>query len=380
MSKRIGRSSIIGEQGIAHIRRTVLDMGYMFYETGGVEAGIDGYIELRDQETGQVSNLILQVQGKATERERLPAETPDSFEWPCTEADIRYWRQGTAPVLLIVVQSLRLQGYSSIDTGMEWAWSVEVRATRRFPFWERRVLRGSPWRLRCYPRRSRKLSTEYVRRLPGARRVESAGCGGQPRLETPDPGIGLLAPWGQRFGSSTDAAVSRASVARQCARCGAAVDADGGGRPNTSGTMGSGARNIVANSAGRSTLRWRAVRTTLARTCWVSAPLRVRLPPQTLRMTTAGRMACSARQLVASTDGCHRKVKRAPNSVARCAAKRSASSCGGGLSISRLIWASSRPRAVARPWSLIPPALRRSRSARAACKVSCTWPAHPQWG
>ena len=56
----------------------------------------------------------------------------------------------------------------------------------------------------------------------------------------------------------------------------------------------------------------------------MSAPLRVRLPPHTLRMTTAGRMACSARQLVASTDGSHRNVKRAENSVARCAAKHSA--------------------------------------------------------
>ena len=79
----------------------------------------------------------------------------------------------------------------------------------------------------------------------------------------------------------------------------------------------------MANSAGRSRLRWRAVRTTLASTCWVSAPLRVRLPPQTLRVTTAGRMACSARQLVASTDGSHRKVNMAENSVARWAAKRS---------------------------------------------------------
>jgi hypothetical protein len=111
MSKRIGRSDIIGEQGIAHIRRIVLDMGYVFYETGGVEAGINGYIELRDQSTGEVSNLILQVQGKATERDRLPAETADSFEWPCTEADIAYWLQGTAPVLLIVVQTTTNRAY-----------------------------------------------------------------------------------------------------------------------------------------------------------------------------------------------------------------------------------------------------------------------------
>ena len=92
----------------------------------------------------------------------------------------------------------------------------------------------------------------------------------------------------------------------------------------------------------------------------MSAPLRVRLPPHTLRMTTAGRMACSARQLVASTDGSHRNVKMAGNWLARCAAKRSASSSAGGLSISRLSRASSRPRAVARPWSLRPPALRRT--------------------
>ena len=93
---------------------------------------------------------------------------------------------------------------------------------------------------------------------------------------------------------SSGAAVSRGSVARQCGRCGAALGADGGARPNPSGTKGSGARNIVANRVGRSTSRCRAVRTTLARACWVSAPFLVRLPPHTWRMTTAGRMACSA--------------------------------------------------------------------------------------
>jgi hypothetical protein len=45
----------------------------------------------------------------------------------------------------------------------------------------------------------------------------------------------------------------------------------------------------------------------LARTCQVPAPAQVRLPPQALRLTTAGRMACSARQLVAYTPGTRRK-------------------------------------------------------------------------
>ena len=75
--KKIGQSSIIGEKGIAVIRRIVLEMGFMFYETGGVEAGIDGFIELRDEASGQVGNLLLQIQGKATERQ-FPRESSDS--------------------------------------------------------------------------------------------------------------------------------------------------------------------------------------------------------------------------------------------------------------------------------------------------------------
>ncbi len=101
--KKIGRSDIIGQRGMAYIEGVVLTMGYMFYPTGGVEAGIDGFLELRDIETGEVGNLLIQLQGKATEKDRLPGETDSTFDWPCSEADIAYWTQGTAPVLLVVV-------------------------------------------------------------------------------------------------------------------------------------------------------------------------------------------------------------------------------------------------------------------------------------
>jgi len=101
--KKIGGSDIIGQRGMAHIESVVLSMGFMFYPTGGVEAGIDGFIELRDPETGAVGNLLLQVQGKSTERQRLQAETDECFEFPCSDADIEYWMHGTAPVLFIVV-------------------------------------------------------------------------------------------------------------------------------------------------------------------------------------------------------------------------------------------------------------------------------------
>ena len=68
-------------------------------------------------------------------------------------------------------------------------------------------------------------------------------------------------------------------------------------------------------------------------------------------------MACSARQLVASIDRSHKKRNTAANSVARCRAKRSASSSGGGASMSRPSRATSRPRIDARPCSLSSPAV-----------------------
>lgn len=131
MAKKIGQSDIIGEQGIALIRQIVLAMGFMFYETGGVEAGIDGIIELRDEATGVVSNQLLQVQGKATERP-FAAETDTSFDFACTEADIQYWRGGTAPVLLIVTRpSTGLAYWKSIK---EWFANDEAVRNRKISF------------------------------------------------------------------------------------------------------------------------------------------------------------------------------------------------------------------------------------------------------
>jgi hypothetical protein len=58
-AKKIHRSSIVGEQGVNLIQRIVLGMGHLWYPTGGVEAGIDGFIEIRDAITGEVTNSIV---------------------------------------------------------------------------------------------------------------------------------------------------------------------------------------------------------------------------------------------------------------------------------------------------------------------------------
>lgn len=100
--KKISHSDIIGERGVAHVRKVVAAMGYLFYETGGVEAGIDGFIEIRDPDTGEVANQTIQFQSKATTK-RLPGDSDDGFHWNCSDKDIHYWSFGTMPMILIVV-------------------------------------------------------------------------------------------------------------------------------------------------------------------------------------------------------------------------------------------------------------------------------------
>src|SRR5579875_2673257 len=55
----------------------------------------------------------------------------------------------------------------------------------------------------------------------------------------------------------------------------------------------------------------------LVMTDWARPPRSVRLPPQTFRFTTAGRIPCSARQLVASTRSSAKKVNMAGASRSR---------------------------------------------------------------
>lgn len=108
--KKIHQNSIIGQQGINLVERVVLDMGFLWYPTGAIEAGIDGTIEIRDPITGVVFNSIVQVQSKATERQFL-AETTEGFDYLCSANDLDYWLQGNAPVILIVSRPRTEEAY-----------------------------------------------------------------------------------------------------------------------------------------------------------------------------------------------------------------------------------------------------------------------------
>jgi len=101
MVKKIRDNQILGQKGIALIETTVLDMGFTWHPTNGpLEAGIDGWIELRDQGTGEVANCWLPVQSKA--RTTLAPENDTSVSFTCGLSDMEYWMTGNAPVILIV--------------------------------------------------------------------------------------------------------------------------------------------------------------------------------------------------------------------------------------------------------------------------------------
>ena len=114
--KRIHRNDVTGQRGINLIEKATFDMGFIWYSTG-LEAGIDGYIEIRDPETGIVTNCIVQVQSKAT-LTALGTEDSEEFSYSCDEADLKYWLAGTAPVILI---------RSNPDTGEVYWASIKER-------------------------------------------------------------------------------------------------------------------------------------------------------------------------------------------------------------------------------------------------------------
>jgi hypothetical protein len=99
MGKYINDSQMLGALGESFIRSTVLKMGHIF-ECIRTDAGLDGTIELRDRATGQMLNLLLRVQVKATSSFR--SETADGFSFTCDANDLEYWLKGNTPNILIV--------------------------------------------------------------------------------------------------------------------------------------------------------------------------------------------------------------------------------------------------------------------------------------
>jgi hypothetical protein len=109
-AKKIHANVIRGQRGINLIESIVLEMDFLWYPTGQIEAGIDGHIEIRDPVSGAVTNSIIQVQSKATDRQ-FAVETATSFEYLCDADDLKYWMAGNAPVIIVVSRPSAREAY-----------------------------------------------------------------------------------------------------------------------------------------------------------------------------------------------------------------------------------------------------------------------------
>ncbi len=74
-------------------------MGHVWHSRG-MDAGIDGSIELRDPGTGRMSNRHIFVQSKASDS-KFSGEDDERFWYLCEESDIDYWMACNVPVILI---------------------------------------------------------------------------------------------------------------------------------------------------------------------------------------------------------------------------------------------------------------------------------------
>ena len=109
--KRITQQQITGQQGVNFVERILLEMGFVWHPTNaGLEAGIDGIIEIRDPITGNATNSIIQVQVKTTSHLWV-GENIAEFTYRCEERDIDYWMRGNTPVVLIAVRPQGNEAY-----------------------------------------------------------------------------------------------------------------------------------------------------------------------------------------------------------------------------------------------------------------------------
>src|SRR5437764_10173520 len=107
--KQLPKSTFLGHVGINRVERIVTDMGFL-WNPSRMDAGIDGYIEIRDPLTAVATNCVILVQCKATEVD-FRAETATGFDFYCDASDLKYWLAGNAPVVLVVCRPSTDEAY-----------------------------------------------------------------------------------------------------------------------------------------------------------------------------------------------------------------------------------------------------------------------------
>src|SRR6476659_8922098 len=101
--KKLSDQQIIGQQG-ALLGERLLSHGLSFQPTSALDAGIDGFLELRDPAPGEVKAQFISAQLKTRKLGSFSEETGESFSYICDQKDIDYWSGSNLPVILIIAR------------------------------------------------------------------------------------------------------------------------------------------------------------------------------------------------------------------------------------------------------------------------------------
>lgn len=104
MPKTITDPQIIGRLGEEIVSARAHAMGFVFSHHGPLEAGIDGFLEIRDPANGQVTGQFVAVQVKTKADGTYAAETEAGFDYTMRSDDVAYWRGTNVPVIVVLVR------------------------------------------------------------------------------------------------------------------------------------------------------------------------------------------------------------------------------------------------------------------------------------
>jgi hypothetical protein len=98
VAKTNSPQQIIGKRGLHPLADRILGVTLTVHPTGSSDAGIDGFIALRDPESGEVRTQFIPGRLKTTDKQPLADETGESVSYICKQEDLDYWMQSDAPV------------------------------------------------------------------------------------------------------------------------------------------------------------------------------------------------------------------------------------------------------------------------------------------
>jgi hypothetical protein len=102
--KKLSQNQITGQRGEFLVGDRTLAMGFGFDATNRLETGIDGFLELRDPQTGQTLARWIGAQVKTTDSDAYVREDDAGFEYLLKPDDLTYWRGANIPVIIVLVR------------------------------------------------------------------------------------------------------------------------------------------------------------------------------------------------------------------------------------------------------------------------------------